>query len=176
MAEDPKLEGEEQLRLDPIAEYIFAYNGAKLLEAKRKKAKKKLEGAKERLLALMDEMGTETVKRKGITISATKRNWGKVANFTELVEWISKQDEPRSQYMEEVFIKGSVKDQRGIHMMLKDAQINSVELGLPLHECMPDGLQMSTTDVLTVRKSKAAVEKETPKNKKEQLQQELEDF
>lgn len=163
-------------KLDPISEYIFAYNGSKLLEAKHKKAKKKLEGAKQRLLAHMDNIGTETVKRNGVSISATKRNWGKVDDFAKLVEWISKQDEPRSQFMEEVFIKGSSKDQRGIHMMLKDAQLASIELGLPLSECLPDGLLMSTTDVLTVRNSKVAVEKSPSKNKVEQLQQELEDF
>jgi len=161
--------------LDPIAEYIFAYNGAKLLEVKHKKAKKKLEGAKERLLAHMDNIDTDTVKRNGVSVSKSKRNWGKVTDFTELVEWISKQDEPRSQFMEEVFIKGSAKDPRGIHMMLKDAQINSVELGLPLSECLPKGLEMSTTDVLTVRRSKAG-EPLRPSNKVEQLQQELEDF
>lgn len=166
----------EDQKSDPIAEYIFAYNGAKLLESRYKKAKKKLEGAKEVLLSHMDSIGTETVKRKGVSISHTKRNWGKVTDFAKLKEWVSKQDEPRSEFMEEVFIKGTKKDPRGLHMMLKDAQINSVELGLPLHECLPDGLEMSTTDVLTVRKSKGAVEKAVPTNKKEQLQQELEDF
>ena len=162
--------------LDAIAGYVIAYNGAKLLEAKHKKAKKKLEGAKDRLLARMEEVGTDTVKRNGVSISRTKRNWGKVDDFAKLAEWVKKQDEPRSQFMEEVFIKGSAKDQRGIHMMLKDAQINSLELGLPLHECLPNGLLMSSTDVLTVKKSKAVEEKKPPKNKAEQLKQELEDF
>lgn len=166
----------EKQELDPISEYIFAYNGSKLLEAKYKKAKKKLEGAKQRLLAHMDNIGTETVKRNGVSISATKRNWGKVVDFAELVKWISEQDEPRSQFMEEVFIKGSSEDPRGIHMMLKDAQLASIELGLPLSECLPSGLEMSTTDVLTVHNVKVAVEKVSPKNKREQLQQELGDF
>lgn len=166
----------EIVKMDAIEEYIRAYNGNELMKTKAKRASTKLANAKERLIAHMDSVDNDSVKRNGFSMSRSKRNWGKVTDYEKLTKWVEDQDEPRSQYMEEVFIKGSQKDPRGLHMILKDAQLASVELRLPLSECMPKGFSMLTTDVITVRKVKDGVKKLPPKTAVEQLANEMEGF
>ena len=162
---------------DAVDDYLTAYANKQEITRELDLAKQKLDEAKQNFLTFTDEHNFTTVKREGYTVSRSKRTFGKVVDFDGLVRWVIEQDEPRSQYMEEVFIKGSSKDKRGLHCILEDAKKTSIELGLPIDECLPDGLNMSIIDVVTVRASKSnGNDKKKPATKVGQLEQEMETF
>ena len=138
---------------DAISEYLAAYDAQKQLEADLAALKAATDEKKEVLINQLESMGLRSVGRGDRSISLSKRSFGKVTDFDLLVKWISEQEVPRSEFMQEVIIKGSTRDPRGIHAMIEDAQKASLETGIPISDCLPPGLDLATISVVTVRRS-----------------------
>lgn len=161
---------------DAIGDYLSAYKAQKAIEADLAKAKKITAGAKDGFIVFMEGNSFTSVKQDGSTITHSKRSFGKIVDFDALEEWVGESDEPRSLYMEEVFIKGSSKNESGIHLMISDAQAMSVKLHAPVRECLPPGLDLSVIDVVTVTSAGANTPRKKPKTAVEKLQQQMEDI
>jgi len=138
---------------DKIQEYLEAYDTQKQIEADLAAAKQITNEAKGVLMSLLESMGINKIGRGDRTISLSKRSFGKVVDFDLLVNWISEQDVPRSEYIQEVIIKGSTRDPRGIHAMVEDAQKEALDTGRSISECLPPGLELAVVPVVTVRRS-----------------------
>lgn len=144
--------GEGEIPVDQIDGYSIAYKRKKEAEAKLKKESEKLQTAKEILIEFLSGLGLTTVKRGDISISVSKRTYTSVGDYDQLKIWVSGQDEPESLYIQQAFIKGSPKDERGLYLMVKDAQEQSVNEGKPVSQCYPEGLKVFVGDIVTIRK------------------------
>lgn len=144
---------------DSIAQYIKCYDVAAAIEARFKAAKRKKEDAKAVLIDYMAGLGTTQLSRAGRTIVHSIRTFGKVTDYDGFIDWVeNSSDEPRSQFLEEVIIRGNSKDPRGLYALVLEAQEKSLSTGVPIQKCFPPGIAYSVTDILTMRKSRKSTQ------------------
>lgn len=168
---------EGEIPIDQIDGYTMAYRKTQELDAKLKVAKKQLNIAKEMLIEYLDGLGLSSVKRGDVNIIRSRRTYTSVEDYDALMDWVRKQEEPETLYIERTFIKGKPKDERGMYLMVQDAQKESVETGMPVEQCYPDGLKVYVGDVVTVRRSrKESTGKPIPQSQVEKLEKEMEGF
>lgn len=168
---------EGEIPIDQIDDYTIAYRNKKELEAKLKASSERLNIAKEVLVEYLDSLGIASAKRGDITIIRSRRTYASVGDYDMLEEWVRKQEEPDSLYMQRTFIKGKPKDERGMYLMVQDAQKESLETGKPVEECYPDGLKVYIGDMVTIRKSRnESTGKPLPQSQVERLEKEMEGF
>ena len=141
--------------MDAIDTYLSIYAKVKAAESELQAMKQEKAQAKFELILYLESNGFRSVGRNDRSVSHSKRSYGKIIDFNQLRDWVSEQDEPMSEFMEEVFIKGSKKDPRGIHGIVVAAQRESVNTGQPVVDCLPPGLEITTDDVITVRTRKS---------------------
>lgn len=145
---------EGEVPVDQIDQYMIAYRRQGEAKAKLKKESEKLETAKEVFVEFLNRLGLTSVKRGEQTITASKRTYQSVDDYDQLEGWVKNQAEPTSLYMKQAFIQGSSKDERGLYLMVKDAQEKSITEGKPVGQCYPEGLKVSVVDVVTIRKAR----------------------
>lgn len=135
------------MELDPVDEYIRLYNAVqyqKNILAQLEKRRKEAEA--EVINHIRGQMYT-TVKRLDKQIVLSERTYPKVENYDLLEEWVDKQDEPRSEYMEEVFRRDVLGD-----------IVKEVRKKYPGQEMekLPPGLSFYQKTIVTVRTIKGA--------------------
>lgn len=91
--------------MDAIDKYLDAYDAVKEWEEGLREANKRKANAKDGLLEYMSAQGLSSAGRDGRTVTTTTICYAKVEDFDRLRDWVDAQDEPRSEYMEEVFRK-----------------------------------------------------------------------
>ena len=158
--------------MDIINRYLDAYRKQKDLEAELAAAKQETNAIKEEIVSYFTANNFDTIKRGDSSVNVSWRSFGKVVDFDTLLGWVDRQQEPRSEYLEEVFIKGSKNNPRGIFAMVHDAQVESIESGRPVQECLPPGLEVATVPVVTVR-TYNGVSKSQPKSALDRLDEEV---
>ena len=159
--------------MDIIDAYLDAYRRQKSVEAELAAAKQETNALKEQIVAYYVSNNFDTVKRGDSSVNVSWRSFGKVVDYAMLLGWVDKQDEPRSEYLEEVFIKGSPKNPRGIYAMVHDAQVESLESGEPVQDCLPPGLEIAVVPVVTVRTYNGTPKQEQPKSALDRLEEEF---
>jgi len=139
------VEGQTTQELDPVDNYIRLYNAVKhqkdILAALEKERKE----AEAQVIQHVRGQGYITVKRMTKQIVLSDRTYPKVENFDWLEEWVDKQEEPRGEYMEEVFRKDVLGD-----------IVREVRKKFPGQEAqkLPPGLGFYTKTVVSVREIK----------------------
>jgi hypothetical protein len=154
--------------MDILDEYLEAYRKQKSIEAELAAVKQETNALKEQIVAHFTVNNFDTIKRGDSSINVSWRSFGKVTDYQMLLGWVDNQGEPRSEYLEEVFIKGSPKNPKGIFGMVHDAQIEALKTGSTVQECLPPGLEISTVPVVTVRTYNGS-SKERPKSALDKL-------
>lgn len=144
--------------LDPVDAYIAIYNEVQELKAELAALEKRRKEAQDAVVNHIRRQGYTTVKRQDKQVVLSDRTYPKVEDFDALEDWVDKQDEPRSEYMEEVFRKEILGD-----------MIRQVRKKYPGQEAMylPAGLSFYTKIIVTVRK--VAVPKESDGSAKSRL-------
>lgn len=143
-----------EISVDQVDQYTIAYRRKREADAKAKLASVQLQTAKEVVIEFLSGLGLESVRRGDITVSMSKRTYTSVGDFDQLKDWVRGQDEPESLYMQQTFIKGSANDERGLYLMIKDAQEQSIADGKPISQCYPEGLKVFVGDIVTIRKAR----------------------
>lgn len=136
---------------DIIDQYLDAYRKQKAIEAELAAAKQETNALKEQIVAYYTSNNFDTIKRGESSVNVSWRSFGKVTDYAMLLGWVDNQNEPRSEYLEEVFVKGSPKNPKGLYGIIHDAQVESLESGRPVQECLPPGLEIAVVPVVTVR-------------------------
>jgi len=150
--------------MDVIDQYLESYRKQKAIEAELAAAKQVTDALKERIVSFFTSNNFDTIKRGDNSLNVSWRSFGKVVDYNTLLGWVDNQDEPRSEYLEEVFIKGSPKNPRGIFAMIHDAQVKSLESGETVQECLPPGLEIAVVPVVTVRTYNGAANVSKPES------------
>lgn len=131
--------------LDPIDAYIDIYNRVQEVKEKLAALEKMRKEAAVAVINHVRGQGYTTVKRLNKQIVLSDRTYPKVENFDILEEWVDKQDEPRGEYMQEVFRKDVIGE-----------IVREVRKKFPgqEREKLPPGLSFYTQTVVTVREVK----------------------
>jgi len=135
--------------LDPVDTYIVIYNEVQEVKIELAALEKRRKEAQDAVINHIRGQGYATVKRGEKQIVLSDRTYPKVEDFDVLEEWVDKQEEPRSEYMEEVFKKEVLGD-----------MIRQVRKRYPGSESkyLPPGLSFYTKTIVTVRKVAAPKE------------------
>lgn len=139
---NPTMENPDDL--DPVDVYFTIYNEVNGLKAELAALQKRRKEAEAVLIQHVRGQGYSTVKRLDQQVALSDRTYPKVENFDVLEEWVDKQDEPRSEYMEEVFRKDVLGE-----------IIKEVRKKYPGQEAkyLPPGLTFYTKTIVSVRKA-----------------------
>jgi len=157
--------------MDEVDRYLATYDEVKELEEELKLAKQRKEATKLQLLAFMEASGFQSVKRDGRTLTTSKSTYAKVIDFVSLRQWVDEQEEPFSTYLDETFKK------RALNELITECQRKALELGLPVEEVYPPGLDSYVIDRVTVRASaKRRKSEPKPDSALSELDEILEDF
>lgn len=132
--------------MDAIDEYLDSYDAVKEIEQVLREANKRKAKAKDALLEYLSAQGLSSAGRDGRTVTTTVICYAKVDDFDLLRDWVDAQDEPRSEWMEEVFRKKVLNEMA--REAMKDAAIRG-------KGTMPAGLGSYVQHRITVRRGKS---------------------
>lgn len=132
--------------MDEIDEYLKSYDAVRGLESDLREANKRKAKAKDALLEYLSAQGLTSAGREGRTVTTTAICYAKVDDYDMLRDWVDEQDEPRSEYMEEVFRK------KRLNEMAREAVRDAAMSG---ELTMPPGLGSYIQHRVTVRRSKS---------------------
>lgn len=135
--------------MDEIGEYLDSYDAVKDLESDLREANKRKSKAKDALLEYLSAQGLSSAGREGRTVTTTAICYAKVEDYDMLRDWVDAQEEPRSEYMEEVFKK------KVLNEMARMALKIAAERGTL---SMPPGLGSYIQHRITVRRGKSKEE------------------
>lgn len=131
---------------DLATQYVDHYEELKELEAHLKQQKEVIDDLKEELYAEMDTAGVKTIDEGRVLVTKSYRTFPKVTDYRKLQEYITETlNEPISEYTKLEFISSKLTE------LIKDAQNESLQNHIPLEDVMPDGLEIATTKIITVR-------------------------
>ena len=100
--------------------------------------------AKEEVINHLRSQGYTSVKRAGKNIVLQERTYSRVIDFDALSDWVDEQEEPRSEYMKEVFREDVFNE-----------MVREVRRAYPGQETkyLPPGLSFYSVMVVSVRKA-----------------------
>lgn len=139
---------QEQLRgqgVDEVETYRVVYQCMKQEEGILKATKERLDTAKEGLFDYMRSQGVTAVTREGFSYSQSSRVFAKVNDYDAFLDWVTLQDEPHSEYLEQTVKKKPLTE------LVKEARISHPGRE---EEVLPDGIGFSMIEIITVREKK----------------------
>lgn len=131
------------MELDPVDNYIRLYNAVQHQKEMLAQLEQERKEAEAQVINHVRGQGYTTVKRLDKQVVLSERTYPKVEDFDMLEGWVDEQDEPRDEYMEEVFRKDVLGD-----------IVREVRKKFPGREAqkLPPGLSFYSKTVVTVRK------------------------
>ena len=126
--------------------YVDHYEELKELESELKRQKEMIDDIKDELYSEMDMAGIKTIDEGRVMVTKSQRTFPKVVDYHKLQTYIMETlNEPISEYTKLEFILAKLTE------LIKTAQVDSLKDHVPLEDVMPDGLEIATTKIITVR-------------------------
>ena len=131
---------------DLATRYVDHYEELKEIESELKRQKEMIDDIKEELYSEMDMAGIKTIDEGRVMVTKSQRTFPKVVDYHKLQNYIMETlNEPISEYTKLEFISAKLTE------LIKQAQADSLKDHVPLEDVMPDGLEIATTKIITVR-------------------------
>jgi hypothetical protein len=131
---------------DLATRYVDHYEELKEIESELKRQKEMIDDIKEELYSEMDMAGIKTIDEGRVMVTKSQRTFPKVVDYHKLQNYITETlNEPISEYTKLEFISAKLTE------LIKTAQADSIKDHVPLEDVMPDGLEIATTKIITVR-------------------------